>query len=587
MVKFESEKLGRIYKRIVGAMSGFKEIEVEVKTNAIPHFDGGNDKIVMPDVISYAKNDEEDFVLGRGIMVHEVGHLLFAPSFTNDEIKAIENSRIAVKEYAEFFNVFADCNNEAKVAALWTHLRPTLKLKTEKIFEKKPQLRKKNNPWHQLNMRCDTIYDSVPDYPKDMHPLLKDFIEKIAKQFKENRMEFATGDQLKSFTFETAMGWQKVKDKWNEQQQEVSDQAKEIMKQMAAAIRNGNTALEKQLADKLKKATSKKPLYEDAPSLSKGKPSMEKDPNSQDLSNMTMDQLKDKQKQTDAQQLVSGRKGFEPDEYTIEQRTPEDREIEFDLKDAFKRGKRIHRQLKKKVELENSFESKHKSGTPDIDIIRKQVAKAKQITNPEIFKRKNTFARGGEWAVSVLVDLSSSMDGDRIQNAKEALATFAYAFDGLPNVKYELVGFCSGMQDVSEIRIKDYKHKRLKTQNLTQLFASGGTPLNPIMQEASKRMRPFHHMKRVIIVITDGEPAKYEECKETIKIIENSQHTKVIGIGVGEDYDTEKLEDLFKINHQFKDSDRLPIELTAILLNVLNNKTKFNNFGVQRQIKFR
>ena len=120
-MKYNKKTMKGIYKRIVSSMSGLSDINIEIDAQVCPHFEPSSNTIRMPESMSFAENDDEDFEYSRGVMVHESSHVLFAPDIGGD-CKRIERDGTCPKDFAEWFNVFADVNNEYKVAQVFLDL---------------------------------------------------------------------------------------------------------------------------------------------------------------------------------------------------------------------------------------------------------------------------------------------------------------------------------------------------------------------------------------------------------------------------------------------------------------------------------
>jgi nitric oxide reductase activation protein len=215
---------------------------------------------------------------------------------------------------------------------------------------------------------------------------------------------------------------------------------------------------------------------------------------------------------------------------------------EYDKNQAYKVAMKLKKHLRQRIFQQLDFEQKHKSGSVDIDAIRSQVAKCGRITNNAVFQRKNFYTRGGEWVVEVLIDLSGSMKG-KMGDAKQALATLGYAFDGLPNVHYALTGFTTTPeQGVVEVHIKNHTDRRMNIKRVDKLDAMCGNADGVNIRSACIRLLRRKNMKRLLVVISDGEPAgpffeargsSVEDVRQAVKFAEH-YGVKVVGIGIPE-----------------------------------------------------
>jgi len=171
--------------------------------------------------------------------------------------------------------------------------------------------------------------------------------------------------------------------------------------------------------------------------------------------------------------------------------------------------------------------------------------------------------------VSVLVDCSGSMR-DIMTQAKQAMATLAYALDGLPNVSYELVGF-SSKNKVWEIPVKRFHNSRFRMPKLMKLEPIGGTPTSDIMNSATRRLMRYKGMKRLMVVITDGAPANQNA---TFKASQRAEQLGIRVMGIGIDVGESLMKRLFPtvyIFYQHKDLDK---DITNLILTALNTNER-------------
>ena len=448
MPKFNEKVLGGIYKRVVGAMSGLANINVEVHPSVQPHYDVKEGVIRMPSAVPWADNEEEDFNFGRGITVHEAGHVLFCPDYTEDFKKAEGYlGRDYAKDLHEWFNVFIDVNNEYKVTEVFPHLKSHLAAKSEALLKKHPEQLKTDNPFLQTLFRSDMVASINPSYPADYPKELQDFVDETVKEFKRLKLHDKEATKILKFSNEVNDKYQKLKEASKQQPANMP----QLLQELGDAIKNGDSKREKELNDIIDNNAKAKRWFKDPidrrilrESKGQGK-----------FASMPLESVKKKVKKAE-KFGVGGKEGAPPLTEKITRIYVEKGRGKLeDSHSAYREGKQVNRALKRKIMLENSFEKKHRSGSIDMEEIRKQIATCGRITKPTVFERRNNFQRGGEWALSVLIDVSGSMEGKNLIDAKQALGTLAYALDGLPNLHYELTGF-SSHKDVQEVVIKKF-----------------------------------------------------------------------------------------------------------------------------------
>jgi len=250
-------------------------------------------------------------------------------------------------------------------------------------------------------------------------------------------------------------------------------------------------------------------------------------------------------------------------------------------------GKRLSRALRKKIKQLQDFTRNHRSGPMlDMDAIRNQVRKYNTILNPTIFQRQEDYQRIGEWVISVLCDCSGSMMGQKLKYAKQSLATLAVALDKLPHVKFELYGFTDGYvdecEDVIDIKIKDYNEK-FSVSKMQDLSSYYGNADGINIRTAMDRMKKFKGKKRVLVVISDGQPVYQingkQGMQDTKEIIEKAEkeNIKVIGVGIPGVHE-EQFKFLYPKRHLLLNNmdvlDKLPEQLSLLILNAIDERTQ-------------
>jgi len=570
MAKYNQKTLNGIYKRVVGAMSGLSDINVEIDPQVSPHWDPPARTIRMPLTISYAENEEEDFILGRGVCVHEASHVLFCPDYDAKD-----------KDQAEWFNVFADCNNEYKVTELWPHLKKPLALKTTTLIKRKPEILKSDNPFVQTLMRCDKLSNLKPEFPEHYSPNLVEFVESVSQQFHKQDIYKATGSKLMEFTDWVNSQWSSLKKEVKEEMgKKGNGPVCKLMKELGDLIKTRASNEEIDAKKKEIEEANKKPAwYEDEVDRRMVREAASGDKNYNEYS---LEDLKEmlKQPKGDVKDGSEGGWGCSDIDASGVSVT-EPYEAEYgkippipDKAEAYRTGKKINRALRKKVNLQEDFEKRHRSGKLDMAEVRRQVGQMGQIYKENVFERTNDFTRGGQWAVEVLCDCSGSMGTGKMSRAKQALATLAYALDKLPNVKYALTGFTE-TEGPLDIQVKKFRDRKLDIKKLELLHASGGNCDGYNIRSAAKRLMKFRNMKRLLVVISDGQPAYCNGIDDTKKSVQQCEHNKISVVGIGIPGCTEKaLLDIYPCNYMFETTDTLHKDLTNIILSKLGQKDK-------------
>lgn len=560
-MKYKIKTLKGIYGRVVGSMSGLSDVEVELHEQICPHFDPNRNTVCMPTEISYASNEEESFQVGRGIVVHEASHVLFAPNF-----------KTKFEDEAEWFNVFADVNNEWKVTQLWEHLKKPLADKTKILFKKKPEILNSDSPFLQVLMRTDMIAGLKPSYPKDYNSKLKKFVETTTADFHKQKIAEATGKDLIKFTRKIFRRWQKLYDCNEKKQHDINN----MMKELGDMIKNGATDEEiKTKQAQIKKAAGNGMKYKDKSNkVIRETPGKEKNYN-----HLTLEELKERLKETDEKIQATAGGGWGCSEINnkikVEEVEPSGEErIDYDTKDAYVKGKIINKMLKRKIALQNDFEKRHRSGRLDLEEIRKQVGMAGRIYKETIFQRDNNFTRGGQWAIEVLVDCSGSMGSHKMSAAKKLFATLGYALNGIPNVHYALTGFQAN-GGIRDIIVKRFNERRTDFRKVNRLDSGDGNADGYSIRSASNRLLKFKNMKKVLVVISDGQPAYERGIEDTAEAVKQAEHFGIGVIGIGIEGCTETaLQTIYPTNYLCLDTESMPNDITNLILSSLGQKDK-------------
>ena len=565
MVKYNEKVLKGIYTRIVGSMSGLADIKVEVNPGVAPHFDTKDRCVRMPPSVNFADNEDDDFTFGRGICVHEAGHVLFAPPF---------NPKTRMD--ADWYNVIVDCNNEYKVAELWPHLKQPLVKKTEAMFKKKPEMLKCNNPVMQVIMRCDRLVGLKPEFPDNFNPKVKRFVNEVVTEYDKRGIKSAIGDEVVEFVEWVIDKWDKLQKRQGENDAESTKLVDKLSRDLAKMIKG--KASDEEIDEQRKKiqdAAEVQPLYTDDVDdnmINKIKGSNQ----AIDFNNKTLEELREmlKKARADCGKTDSGG-GWGCDAVEvgmkIERVKSEGGQRDYDLVPAYETGLKINKALRRKVKLQEDFEKRHRNGRIDLDEIRRQVSAVGRIFKETVFERQNCFTKGGEWAVSVLIDCSNSMYGQKLSNAKQAMATLGYAFDKIPNLKFELVGF-SDDGDVFDIAIKPF-NKRFNISNVDKLATRGGNADGFNIRNAVNRLIKFRGKKKLMVVISDGQPAYTNGIDDTKQAVQlaKKRNIEVIGIGI-EGCCQKSLEEIYPNNFYFEMTNNLHKELTGIILKAIGQK---------------
>jgi cobalamin biosynthesis protein CobT len=163
-----------------------------------------------------------------------------------------------------------------------------------------------------------------------------------------------------------------------------------------------------------------------------------------------------------------------------------------------------------------------------------------RANDDHIFKQKVENLTLKDTAVTLLVDFSGSMGGDKIQHATAACLMLNQAITRL-GVKTNITGFSDTFQPV-EFRIKGWS-ERLTDDQIVDRFSRAS---NLMCQNADGEslMFAYHDLmqrpekKKLLIVLSDGSPCSYgdgdddELLYNVAKQIEGDKRVSLYGIGI-------------------------------------------------------
>lgn len=165
--------------------------------------------------------------------------------------------------------------------------------------------------------------------------------------------------------------------------------------------------------------------------------------------------------------------------------------------------------------------------------------------------------------ITVLVDLSGSMNGYPIENAMKACVVLQEVCNSL-KIPITVLGFKSGRQ---KVQILHFSNRLLKGRyahtGIVKMEAGGGTPLYNALLYLPRLLKKQSEEDKLLIVITDGAPdTGPEPCK--IEVTKLGRYAKVYGMAIGGG--REALANIFGSKYIGIDSlDRLPGELCKVI----------------------
>ena len=157
--------------------------------------------------------------------------------------------------------------------------------------------------------------------------------------------------------------------------------------------------------------------------------------------------------------------------------------------------------------------------------------KFKQLGDSAVFRRKS-LACGVDAAVSILLDTSGSMRS-RMAQAANVTYALALAFQRIPGVQTSVDVFPGPGVPFEEV-LQFKQNINSAKGRLEMVEAGGGTPTGSAMQARLPKLLATRAEKKVVIVVTDGQPNYGDEQSLTHAVVgEAARHgVTVIGIGI-------------------------------------------------------
>ncbi|MFC6674307.1 VWA domain-containing protein [Marinobacterium aestuariivivens] len=171
-------------------------------------------------------------------------------------------------------------------------------------------------------------------------------------------------------------------------------------------------------------------------------------------------------------------------------------------------------------------------------------------------------------AVHILVDMSGSMrrivsseaqGKTREQVARESALALALALEPIPGVNPAVTYFCG---DSSQPVFSVVKHGEnvLNQSGRFMLGSRGNTPMAEAIWYAAYELSKTREDRKVMIVVTDGQPNRVAPCQAVIDLCERSE-IEMVGIGV----ETSAVSSLFQKNIVIDDAAELQRTLFRLM----------------------
>lgn len=146
-----------------------------------------------------------------------------------------------------------------------------------------------------------------------------------------------------------------------------------------------------------------------------------------------------------------------------------------------------------------------------------------------IFKERSD-RKQANTAVHLLADLSSSMNGYQASVAREASLAIALALEGIPGVNPAVTYFCGHGDDPVRSALRHGESARRQAHRFIE-SSRGYTPMAEAIWHGAFELTKSREARRILIVITDGDPDNDVACRKVLELCENSA-IEAIGIGI-------------------------------------------------------
>jgi len=176
-----------------------------------------------------------------------------------------------------------------------------------------------------------------------------------------------------------------------------------------------------------------------------------------------------------------------------------------------------------------------------LDLEKAMQAEADPRYLEKIWERK-TIPHKFDYRFSILVDLSGSMRGEKIEETFKGVVVLAEVLEKL-GIQYEILGFSDTSRIFKEWKEKLDRHSREKMAKMKG-WGGGGTETTEATQKAYQELLRNLGKDNFLITLTDGQPNDSEGLKEELERISGEKKIKLVGIGLGPG--TEFVKDFYK-----------------------------------------
>lgn len=171
---------------------------------------------------------------------------------------------------------------------------------------------------------------------------------------------------------------------------------------------------------------------------------------------------------------------------------------------------------------------------------------------------------GVSTAFVILFDRSGSMSC-RIDIAREAALSVLMALNEIPGMAVACAAFPSHVSQTGVLPLTQFGESPLKTAGRYETVnASGGTPMTEAIWWAAYQLALREEPRKIMLVVTDGDPDRVESCRDTIRIVE-SCGVEMMGLGIR----SESVTGLFPVHAVIDNPSQLASAMFGMLQSAL------------------
>lgn len=182
--------------------------------------------------------------------------------------------------------------------------------------------------------------------------------------------------------------------------------------------------------------------------------------------------------------------------------------------------------------------------------------------NPKIFK-KHEEVQSIDTAVHLLLDVSGSMRS-RLKLATLACFSVASALSSVAGINVGVTAFPAIEEHIDYISVCPLVRHGERVTNQFNISSHGTTPLTEALWWVTKKLLPLPEKRKLILLITDGEPDSETTVKASIREIER-MGIEILGIGINSNH----LADLVSHQASITAMDELAPAMFSILQQTL------------------